>query len=133
MYYAFESPVVVRVENDDGDYSTSGAIEAINTRLECDDTDLVEYLDEHDVVTSITMTTHKGTDGIILCRTTCIVDRELSSTEMNNLTDYITGQFSDGWGEGFEQDELSVDCDPVYASFWNDEDWNIHLSAFTKD
>ena len=52
---------------------------------------------------------------------------------MNNLTDYITGQFSDGWGEGFEQDELSVDGDPIYASFWNDEDWQIRLSSFTKD
>ena len=134
MYYAFVSPVVVKVDNDDGDYSTNGAIEVINIRLGYDGTDLAEYLDNlKDVVTGITMTVHKGTYGGIDCHTKCDVTREISSKEMNNLTDYITGQFSDGWGEGFEQDELSVDGDPIYASFWNDEDWQIRLSSFAKD
>jgi len=132
MYYAFESPVAI--EADDADYSTNGAIEAINIRLGCDETDLAEYLDNlKDVVTSITMTAHEGTDGNIVSHTTCAVTRELSSKEMNNLTDYITGQFSDGWGEGFEQDALSVDGEAVYAKFWDYEDWQIHLFSVAKD
>ena len=76
MYYAFVSPVVVKVDNDDGDYSTNGAIEVINIRLGYDGTDLAEYLDNlKDVVTGITMTVHKGTDGGIDCHTKCDVTR----------------------------------------------------------
>lgn len=35
--------------------------------------------------------------------TTVKTIRELTSEEMELLKDYIEGQFSDGWGEGFEQ------------------------------
>lgn len=44
---------------------------------------------------------------------------DLTSSELERIKDEITGQASDGWGEGFEQREISTDMGDVYISFWN--------------
>lgn len=44
---------------------------------------------------------------------------ELDRAEMIELTDYLTGQYADGFGEGFEQREIRLGEDDVYISFWN--------------
>ena len=47
---------------------------------------------------------------------------ELSPTEYAELTEWLTGQFADGWGEGFEQREIKVDEGELCVSFWDASD-----------
>ena len=42
----------------------------------------------------------------------------LQSNEMPELCEYITGQYSDGWGEGFEQRDIPVEDGNLNVHFW---------------
>ena len=55
----------------------------------------------------------------------CMVSGELTSEELAKLKDYIAGQASDGFGESFEQHEITVGKQEFYAHLWNYENWSI--------
>ena len=60
--------------------------------------------------------------------TTLRVRGELDSHELHELRDYLTGQYADGWGEGFEQQEIKTgdrDCPEIYVSFWNSHGFEL--------
>ena len=50
---------------------------------------------------------------------------ELDKAEAADLVGYITGQFSDGYGESLEQHPMTLDEDEVYISFWNSDDYYL--------
>jgi hypothetical protein len=47
----------------------------------------------------------------------------LTDKELDLIKSEITGQASDGFGEGFEQREIQTDDKAIYVSFWNHENW----------
>lgn len=59
------------------------------------------------------------------------VEAELCHRLFKELTDYITGQYSDGWGEGFEQRSIKVPEGELYVSFWS-HDLGWHLTSDVK-
>lgn len=56
----------------------------------------------------------------------CQVTGELMPEELTELKEFVSGQASDGFGEGFEQREISVpDGHEIYAHLWQWENWSI--------
>jgi len=51
--------------------------------------------------------------------------RPLKKSEIAHVVKGITGQFSDGWGESFEQTEIEGEppYSRYYCKFWSDEPW----------
>ena len=60
----------------------------------------------------------------------CAIAEPLNDAEQAALIDFITGQYSDGWGEGFEQRPItSSDGWEMYVSFWNSgKDWALTVA-----
>lgn len=60
----------------------------------------------------------KEVDGVLYGCTSLKLKDYLESTELTELCEYITGQYSDGWGEGFEQRDISVEDGTLNVHFW---------------
>jgi hypothetical protein len=50
---------------------------------------------------------------------------DLTEKELELIKSEVSGQASDGYGEGFEQNEIQTDERAIYVSFWNHENWSI--------
>ena len=90
--------------------------------------DLMQYYHEDDSVRSKVVSAVPSVE--ICCNKLCgCLTVELKETllddEQTILCNYISGQYSDGWGEGFEQREIDVGDGKLYVHFWQDHDFEL--------
>ena len=90
--------------------------------------DLMRYYREDDSVRSKEVSAVPSVEfcGNKLCGCLTVELKEpLLDDEQTVLCNYITGQYSDGWGEGFEQREIDVGDGKLYVHFWQDHDFEL--------
>lgn len=96
--------------------------EAVEQRDSDDGANLMPYFDENrnpgvkkKVLSAVP--TVEIRDGELMGCTTVKLKEPLTEAEMQDLQDYLKGQFSDGWGEGFEQQEIQTGDGVLYVHF----------------
>ncbi len=56
----------------------------------------------------------------------CTLKEPLTKEELAGIKEYASGQYSDGYGEGFEQRERKTEYGDLYVHFWHSgEDYSI--------
>ena len=90
--------------------------------------DLMQYYHEDDSVRSKVVSAVPSVEicGNKLCGCLTVELKEtLLDDEQTVLCNYISGQYSDGWGEGFEQRDIRVDDGTLAVHFWQDHDFEL--------
>lgn len=83
------------------------------------------------VVSAVPMV--KNIDGTLYGVMELEVNSPLNSDEAASIKDYIAGQYSDGWGEGFEQQRIKIKEGELFVSFWNSNHFFIATQEEFKD
>lgn len=104
-----------------------------NGNLDPDD-ELSQYIHEsgerdgllYGVVTEIWVNV-KNIDGKLYSWTEVTANRELNESEKEALLDYLSGQFSDGYGEGLEQHEFNSYTDTDVVEEWDEEEQETYM------
>lgn len=86
------------------------------------DTESDSYLAAH--VESIVVSVEKRNGSLCGCATV-VVDEDLTKRGWKELKDYLSGQYSDGWGEGFEQRDIQIAEGILNVHFWQPENFAI--------
>ena len=96
---------------------------AVKQRGSDDGGNLMLYFDEKEnpgvkakVLSAIPSVEIRG--GELMGCTTIRLKEPLTGPEMQDLQEYLKGQFSDGWGEGFEQQEIQTGDGVLFVHFW---------------
>ena len=90
--------------------------------------DLMQYYHEDDSVRSKVVTAIPSVElhGNKLCGCLTVELKELLlDDEQTVLCNYISGQYSDGWGEGFEQRDIRVDDGTLAVHFWQEDGFKM--------
>ena len=83
----------------------------------------------HGVVTEIWVGV-KNIKGTLYSWTEVTANRELTEIEKDALLDYLTGQFSDGYGEGLEQHEFNSYTETEESEEWDEEEQETYMSEY---
>ena len=90
--------------------------------------DLMQYYHEDDSVRNKVVTAVPSVEvhGNKLCGCLTVELKEpLLDDEQTVLCNYISGQYSDGWGEGFEQRDIRVDDGMLAVHFWQEDGFKM--------
>ena len=97
--------------------------------------DLMQYYHEDDSVRNKVVTAIPSVEvhGNKLCGCLTVELKEpLLDDEQTVLCNYISGQYSDGWGEGFEQRDIRVDDGTLAVHFWQEDGFKM-TPSFEKN
>ena len=90
--------------------------------------DLMQYYHEDDSVRSKVVSAVPSAEicGNKLCGCLTVELKEaLLDDEQTVLCNYISGQYSDGWGEGFEQRDIRVEDGTLAVHFWQEDGFKM--------
>lgn len=98
---------------------------AIAKYSERDERNMAEYFDGSNGATAKLKSMQWGVEsygrelyGVVTVK----LSEPLTDDEKAEVVDFVCGQNSDGWGEGFEQREMNIDEGQMFVSFWNSSD-----------
>ena len=131
----FFCPLVGNIDEGDGDMFTVGdsyladsadeISDALKDYTANDENDMAAYYNEDDGVseklTSAVWSVEMHGDRLF-GRIDCSLKEALTAEETEALRDWLTGQCSDGLGEGFEQQPIDTMDGELFVSFWNSGD-----------
>ena len=131
----FFCPLVGNIDEGDGDMFTVGdsyladsadeISDALKEYTANDENDMAAYYNEDDGVseklTSAVWSVELRGDRLF-GRIDCSLKEALTTEETEALRDWLTGQCSDGLGEGFEQQPVDTMDGELFVSFWNSGD-----------
>ena len=131
----FYCPLIGNIDEGDGDMFTVGdsyladsADEISDTLKEYtanDENDMAAYYNEDDGVSEKLTSAVWSVElhgGKLFGRIDCSLKEALTAEETEALRDWLTGQCSDGLGEGFEQQPIDTMDGELFVSFWNSGD-----------
>lgn len=102
--------------------------EAVKKDIVDFDGDLMQYYHEDDSVRSKVVSAVPSVEihGNKLCGCLTVELKEtLLDDEQTVLCNYISGQYSDGWGEGFEQRDIRVEDGTLAVHFWQEDGFEM--------
>ena len=131
----FFCPLVGNIDEGDGDMFTVGdsyladsadeIANALKKYTANDENDMAAYYNKDDGVsekmTSAVWSVEMHGDRLF-GRIDCSLKEALTAEETEALRDWLTGQCSDGLGEGFEQQPIDTMDGELFVSFWNSGD-----------
>lgn len=131
----FYCPLTAQVQDDEygdmndvGDYEIRAAQYEIEEALEREqnpDFEMADYITDHPTANEKLVSavwSVEEIDGVLYGRIDCRSAVAFTAEEIEALKDGISGQNSDGFGEGFEQRPIQTDEGDMYVSLWNSGD-----------
>ena len=128
----FFCPLVGNIDEGDGDMFTVGdsyladsvdeIADALNRDTANDENDMATYYNKDDGVSEKLTSAVWSVElhgGRLFGRIDCSLKEPLTAEETEHLREWITGQCSDGLGEGFEQQPIDTEDGKLYVSFWH--------------
>ena len=127
---SFFCPLTGNINDHEGDYyetsndvltENADAIEEAIAREQATEINMADYVSDHADIKGKLVFAEWGVEerrGMLYGKIDCYLTEELTPEETERLRDAITGQNSDGLGEGFEQREIPIDEGDLYVSYW---------------
>ena len=136
---SFFCPLTGNINDHEGDYyetsndvltENADAIEEAIAREQATEINMADYVSDHADIKGKLVFAEWGVEerrGMLYGKIDCYLTETLTPEETERLRDAISGQNSDGLGEGFEQREIRIDEGDLYVSYWHSgEDYFLY-------